>query len=368
MKNKTKNIVLTVVLALFIVVFSVWCVAGAEDEYSESERRVLASFPEITKESILSGEFMADFEDYTLDQFPLRDIFRSIKAVSEKFVFAKKDNNDIYTAQGHISKLEYPLNYHMLDNSADKFSFIYEKYIDGKNSDVYFSVVPDKNYFLAEKNGYLALDYDELVSYMKEKTSYMTYVDIFPMLSIDDYYNTDTHWKQENITDVAGHIGSSMGADVKTEYTVNTLDNPFYGVYYGQAALPFASDTIKYLTNDVLDSCVVTSYDTGKPVEKYIYDMEEAFGKDPYEMFTSGSDALITIENPFAETERELVMFRDSFGSSLAPLLVQGYSKITLADIRYVNPAMLGAFIDFENCDVLFIYSTMLLNNSMAFK
>ena len=134
------------------------------------------------------------------------------------------------------------------------------------------------------------------------------------------------------------------------------------------AALPFASDTIKYLTNDVLDSCVVTSYDTGKPVEKYIYDMEEAFGKDPYEMFTSGSDALITIENPLAETERELVMFRDSFGSSLAPLLVQGYSKITLADIRYINPAMLGAFIDFENCDVLFIYSTMLLNNSMAFK
>ena len=85
-------------------------------------------------------------------------------------------------------------------------------------------------------------------------------------------------------------------------------------------------------------------------------------------MFMSGSDALIVCENPLAETDRELVMFRDSFTSSLSPLLAEGYSKITLVDIRYINPAMLGAFVDFENCDVLFIYSTMLLNSSSAFK
>ena len=203
---------------------------------------------------------------------------------------------------------------------------------------------------------------------MKDKTSYMTYIDIIDKLSIDDYYTTDTHWRQENITDVAEYIGECMGADVKADYTVNTLDNPFYGVYYGQSALPFKADTLKYLTSKTLDNCIVTSYDTGKPVEKSVYDMEEAYGKDPYEMFMSGSDALIVCENPLAETDRELVMFRDSFTSSLSPLLAEGYSKITLVDIRYINPAMLGAFVDFENCDVLFIYSTMLLNSSSAFK
>lgn len=368
MNDKIKSIVLTVLSAVMLLTLSVWCIAKPGPEYSDSERRVLASFPELTWENIISADFMADFEDYTVDRFPMRDIFRSVKALSEKYIFVKKDNNDIYSADGHLSKLEYPLNTHMLDNAADKFSFIYEKYLADKNADVYFSIVPDKNYFLAEKNGYLSLDYDELVSYMKEKTSYITYIDIIDKLSIDDYYTTDTHWKQENIVDVAEYIAESMGADVKSEYTENTLDNPFYGVYYGQSALPHKADTIKYLTNDVLDSCIVTSYDTGKPVKKAVYDMEEAYGKDPYEMFMSGSDALITVENPKSETDKELIIFRDSFTSSLSPLLVSGYKKITLVDIRYISSSMLGAFIDFGDSDVLFIYSTMLLNNSLAFK
>lgn len=368
MTNKTKNIVLTVILAVFMCAFSVWCIAKTPDKYSDSERRTLESFPEITWETILSADFMSDFESYTLDQFPLRDFFRSVKAVSEKYIFAKKDNNDIFTADGHISKLEYPMNTQMLDYSAERFSFIYEKYIAPTGSATYFSIIPDKNYFLAAQNEYLSIDYDELVSYMKDKTSYMTYIDIFPLLSIDDYYTTDTHWRQENITDVAEYIGECMGTDVNAEYTVNTLDNTFYGVYYGQSALPFKGDTIKYLTNDVIDNCIVTGFDTGKPESKDMYDMKDAVGKDPYEMFLSGSEAILTIENSNAETAKELIIFRDSFGSSLAPLLAEGYGKITLVDIRYVNPLILGNFVNFENCDILFIYSTMLLNNSKAFK
>ena len=368
MNDKIKSIVLTVVTAVMLLTLSVWCIAKPGADYSDSERRVLASFPEITWENILSAKFMDEFEDYTVDRFPMRDIFRSIKALSEKFIFVKKDNNDIYSADGHLSKLEYPLNTHMLDHAADRFSFIYDKYLKDSNTNVYFSIVPDKNYFLAEKNGYLSIDYNKLVSYMKEKTDYMTYIDITDKLSIDDYYTTDTHWKQEKITDVAQYIAECMGTEISAEYTENILNNPFYGVYYGQSALPHKADTIKYLTNDAIDKCIVTSYDTGKPVVKSVYDMEEAFGKDPYEMFMSGSDALIVAENPDAETDKELVLFRDSFSGSLSPLLIDGYKKITLVDIRYINPVMIGSFVDFENCDVLFIYSTMLLNNSLALK
>ena len=41
---------------------------------------------------------------------------------------------------------------------------------------------------------------------------------------------------------------------------------------------------------------------------------------DPYSVFLSGSKSLLTITNPSADTDRELVIFRDSFASSLAPL------------------------------------------------
>jgi len=84
-------------------------------------------------------------------------------------------------------------------------------------------------------------------------------------------------------------------------------------------------------------------------------------------MFLGGSLSLVTIDNPNAQSDKRLVLFRDSFGSSIAPLLVDEYQQVTLVDIRYLAPEMLGQFLDFEGCDVLFLYSTLVLNHSEAF-
>ena len=105
------------------------------------------------------------------------------------------------------------------------------------------------------------------------------------------------------------------------------------------------------------------------PVKTSVYDMEGAMGKDAYDIYLGGADPLIVIENPNASSDRELILFRDSFSSSLTPLLVEGYAKITMVDIRYVQSAFLGSLVDFEGeQDVLFIYSASMLNSSTAFK
>ena len=102
--------------------------------------------------------------------------------------------------------------------------------------------------------------------------------------------------------------------------------------------------------------------------ENKIYDMEKTTGNDMYEIFLGGSKSLISIENPNAKTDRELVMFRDSFGSSIAPLLAEDYAKITLVDIRYLPVERIGNYIDFKDQDVLFLYSTSVLNHSETLK
>ena len=172
-----------------------------------------------------------------------------------------------------------------------------------------------------------------------------------------------------------GASGNSFGDDFVCRYdteadfsalTENTLDVPFYGVYYGQSALPLDAEEIKYFTSDVIDSFEVYDHQNGKPIS--VYDMEKANGKDPYEMFLSGSLSLITIDNPKVQNGKELVVFRDSFGSSITPLLSMGYSKITVVDIRYIQSSVLDRFVDFENSDVLFLYSTLVLNNSETLK
>ena len=54
--------------------------------------------------------------------------------------------------------------------------------------------------------------------------------------------------------------------------------------------------------------------------------------------------------------------------SCSAPLLLEGYSSVTLVDIRYLASARLGDFIDFTGSDVLFLYSIPVLNNSETLK
>ena len=165
----------------------------------------------------------------------------------------------------------------------------------------------------------------------------------------------------------ADTLAAAMGAALPdTRYTEWTLDRPYYGVYYGYAALPMEPDQLTYLTSDLLDTCTVYNYETGKTGP--IYDLAKGAGKDPYELFLSGSVSLLTIENPHAETNRELVIFRDSFGSSLAPLLVPGYAKVTLADIRYLPSSQMGKYLTFTDQDVLFLYSAPVLNNSETLK
>ena len=352
---KIKNIATVLPCAVFILFFSVWCFLGNTPEYSESERRMLAKFPETSWESISTGKFAKDFEEYSTDRFPARDFFRSIKAYSKLGLFMQSDNNGIYTSQGHISKLEYPMNTEMLDYSISLFSKVHEKYFD--ESEVYVAVIPDKNKDLAK----LSMDYDAFEQYVHEGMDFATPISISHMLTPDDYYSTDTHWRQEQITDVAATLARSMGTSISQDYEKNTLTSPFYGVYVGQSALVCEPDYITYLTNDVIDGLQVEGASA-------VYDIKKAESRDPYEMFLSGNQPVVNIKNPKNPDGKRLIIFRDSFGSSIAPLLAEGYSEIVLVDLRYINSEILGEYVDFENADVLFLYSTILLNNSRAMK
>jgi len=84
----------------------------------------------------------------------------------------------------------------------------------------------------------------------------------------------------------------------------------------------------------------------------------------PYDVFLSGASPLITVESPLAATDKELVVFRDSYASSLVPLLLGQYRKVTLVDIRYMVSGLVPQYVEFNDQDVLFLYSTYIVNQS----
>ena len=128
-------------------------------------------------------------------------------------------------------------------------------------------------------------------------------------------------------------------------------------------------ETMYILENQMLKDCTVTAYNNqGKEITIGIYNEEDLESQDLYDIYLSGVESILKIKNPNAKTDRELIIFRDSFGSSLAPLLVQDYAEVTLIDIRYMNQSLLPMFVDFHGQDVLFLYSTLVLNNPDAFQ
>ena len=380
MSKKIRAIGAALVVGLWLILTGfTWF--SPDQVYSFTERSYLDKFPELSVENILEkgdNSFMSEFNSYTLDQFPLRDTFRQLKAMFHLYALNQSDNNDKYIHDGYIAEMAL-LNEEVFQKNLASIQRIYEKYLkDAQGCNVYMAVIPDKNYYLAEPSNHLSLDYGKLFADVQANAPWATHISLLDKLELSDFYRTDTHWRQEELLDVAQKIANAMGVEgpKAEDFTLQKLEDTFYGVYYGQIALPVAGEDMFLLRSDVLDNCLV-SYDGAEAV-KGVYDWDrskvelvdkgndkyEVYG-DMYEVFLSKESGKIVIENPSATTDKELVVFRDSFGRSLIPLLVQDYAKVTVLDTRWLagGTYMLQNHIQFENQDVLFLYSALVLNS-----
>ena len=355
-----KEKILSISFVLFLTVFFALNVFTQDIDISSSERRKLEKFPKISMQNIMDGSFMEDFDLYTVDQFAFRDAFRTIKAKINYNIFQKLDNNGIYVIDDYIFKSEYPTNIKSIDSFIDKINLIGENLT--KDNKVYYAIIPDKNYYISNSK-YLNIDYSLMYKKLAE-ISY-EYIELRDILTLNDYYRTDTHWKQENLIKVVDRLGKDMGFSVNDNYIQKNY-KPFYGVYYGQSALNINPDKLTYLTNDIIEKSNVYYYEDSNNNE--VYTLNKLENLDKYDIYLGGASSFIEITNENNKTGRELVLFRDSFGSSLAPLLIDAYSKITLIDIRYINSDTYLKMIDFKNQDILFLYSTLIVNNSSTLK
>ena len=371
LKNR-RNALSAVVFLLFVVGGFLGNLIYKAPEISQSERRPLAAFPQLLIEKAgktsINPAFSDEFETWTADHFLAREQLRQVKGTAVFHIFSQMDNNGIFLVDGSAGKME-TLNEASFQKSAEKIAAVIDRLPDTAN--VWYSIVPDKGYYLSgERKGIIpAIDYEKGAQILADKLGTENYIDLLPALSADSYYRTDLHWRQEAIGGVLSALSKAMGLENRLDQDFGNIpmEAPFYGAYYGQAAAPMQPDTLYFLISPSTDSAIVKAINTEtlqmKPMD--MYQIEKYTGIDPYDIYLGGVQPLITIENPDARTTRELFLFRDSFGSSLAPLITGAYAKITLIDLRYISASLLPQLVEFpEDCDVLFLYSTQVLNNS----
>ena len=360
MNDKIKDIVVTLVFLITIISLFLINVIKEDTDISVAERRKLATMPELTTKSLFDGTYFKKFDSYVTDQFVERDAFRKIKIDIE--LSTKGEYNNLYLYDDYIIEEIFPLNSNSINNLTNKINYIKDTYLND-NSNIYYTIIPDKNYFV--NNGNLKLNYNKLQDMMKNNLSNINYINIFDKLKLDNYYKTDTHWKQEDLFDVANTIANQMNFDITNNNVVNTVTN-FKGSYAGRLSVTKDIDTIKTMSNTSILNSSVYNYETKKYTD--IYDYTKINSLDKYDIYLSGAVPIIDIINNNSSSDKELIVFRDSYGSSLIPLLLEGYKKITVIDIRYISSKILNKYIDFNDQDVLFMYSILTINNSFSIR
>ena len=149
---------------------------------------------------------------------------------------------------------------------------------------------------------------------------------------------------------------------------LNSSNIPAKGTGYNELEI-FYNESNKDIVLSLLSTIKNSktyNYETKK--ENKVYNMEKINSLDKYDIYLSGATPVLKIENPENKTGNELIIFRDSYASSLVPLFIPKYSKITLIDTRYISPKLLPNYVEFNNQDILFMYSTLIINNSYSLK
>lgn len=337
----------------------------ADVEFSDEEKRTLTQFEAPSISTLADGSWFDHFESYTLDQFPLRQGFRTLHAYLRADLYCQQDIGGIYTQGDYIFKSDYPLKPDNIDYFSNKTNQVYQDFIAGKADNYYVSVVPDKSYY--DDGSSLTTDAQQVADQFTEALVDAEYIDIFDALTLQSYYKTDTHWSQDQLFSVMDVFSAQMGFAKcdQTLYNETTLAD-FHGVYDGQSAMHLTPDELIYLESIYTQTATVENLD--HPNMTQVYDLDAFDSEDGYNLFLSGGSPLITISSPNAQTDRELIIFRDSFGSSIAPLFLEQYQTVTLIDLRYFTSIMLDDYVDFEGKDVLVLYSSLILNSSVKFR
>ncbi len=275
----------------------------------------------------------------------------------------KADENGMFKVEDKYIEADEVVNMTSVENFMLKLVDLRDTYFP-ENENVYFATIPEKSFMVKDKVSHY-LNHDAIYGFLKEALWDWTAIDFADKLSIDDYYNTDRHWKQENIMPVVQELAKAMDFTVTPEaYKKNTLEN-FTGDY--KEAVPgISAESLTYLTSDVTEGAKVDDFQNKKWTK--VYNPDKFASKIPYDVFLSGATPLTVIENPKVTEKRELVIFRDSYGSSIVPLMLESYSKVTLVDLRYMASTLLPQYVDFTNAQVLVLMCDKVVNNSAMLK
>ena len=400
--------VLTVsLITAFILCFSVWCLVAPKQTFSENENRALASWPVYSFTALKDGSYMSGVQTYLSDHFPLRDPFMTLKTKYEMLT-GREEINDIY-----LAKDGYYIEAYKTPKQQKKIITQFQKLQDAITTDakqnIRVMLVPTAISTYNAKLPGSAPDRGVLrqVDTMNEiyaALPNMQKVDVWsalqaaaaqeetdrtrasgdadgaqPVADAGDvgcdtsaatglYYHTDHHWTTHGAyigyQAYCGAAGLSPIPEADFQKTCVTTD--FHGTIFSKlhdSTVPGDAITLyEYPANQL----TVSYPDTGE-VTDTLYNRDYLAQKDKYSMFLNNLHPLVEITNASADSDRQLVLIKDSYANSMVPFLVHHYQKIYVFDTRYYRFGP-SSFINEhpEVTDVLLLYNMNTIDSDLG--
>ena len=358
---KNKNFIVAGIFVVFIFIITILNIISPTKIYSEKEKRKLSQSPELNKETILSGKFTQEYEEYFNDQFVFRDNWISLNT-KYKILSLNKHINDVYLGKNsYLFEDTSSYDTKKLYKNMDHLKNLISKYKDsiGENN-INIMLIPNGSEILSDKLPKYATVLDQQKILKDAEVMYKdNFINTYDILKRNKskyiYYKTDHHW-----TTLGAYYGYNAWAD-KTNHEIkpfssdNTkiISTNFLGTIYSKINYAKEPDIITIYNPEEKYS---VNYDSNTSSSTSLYNLEYLEKKDQYSVFLDGNHGLVTITSSNTNG-KNLLIIKDSYANCFIPFIADEYEKIHVIDLRYYNSSLESYIEDNDISELLVLYN-----------
>ncbi len=344
--------ILPIIFCTFITLFAVLTIVLPKAERSANEKRVLQKFPEFTWENISSGKYMSEFDTYLADHFAFREKWVGAYSYAT-LALGLNGTTGVYSCDdGYLIATPGEYNETQAKRNIGTLSTFAKK----NELDATLIIVPSTGYIMEDVLPKHHETYHDDKLFDLASSSNLKLLDLREAFKKSDeqlYYKTDHHLTSDGALLMYQEYCNSIGI-TPNEFNVSTTIDGFYGTSYSKSGLwKKAPDSIKIYESVKQNNFTVTIDD-----QEYdsLFFENQLKTEDKYQVFLDGNHAMTRIVNNSNDSDKKLLIIKDSFAHCFTTLLAYDYNEIYMIDPRYYRGSLKELVFENNIQDVLFLY------------
>lgn len=354
------------IAAGILLLFGVLIIVMPEQGFSENENRTLTVLPKFHWKDFWSGAYQAELENAVDDQVPGRDHFTALATLSQRLA-GYRDVGGAYLASDDtlISKTTA--------DDIEQFRYMenlrYVEYLSEQCPEqLSLMLVPSAGTILSEQLPPQAPFYEAGPMYKAARVvcSETQILDLRKALRIQRelleeeewntsvYFRTDHHWTLPGAYQGYAAYMKAQNREPReyASFEPELVSEEFYGTLYSKVLDQSMKADVMYAASQVGD---VKSVICDGKERAGIYVKKKLDTKDKYAYFFGGNYGELRVQME-TESDRKLLVFKDSFANSMIPFLLNDYREVIMIDLRYYRQSVAKLLEEEDDAEILVLY------------